>query len=183
MPPSADIAAATSRRRWAVGGLLARLRYVVAAADQVAISLLNFALTFVLLRLLSATDFGIVALWMAAANLSLGVHAALIGAPLGIHLPAEADLTRRRRLGEAVASANLLVVLMSVVAVVVVDGVSNAEWAPRSLLTVAAIPVFIGAGLYREYYRGIAFGRHDMALLLAVDAPYLAVTTACLAAM
>jgi O-antigen/teichoic acid export membrane protein len=43
--------------------------------------------------------------------------------------------------------------------------------------------LFLAAGLYREYYRSIAFSRHDMTMLLCVDAPYLAVTTACLVAM
>ena len=37
--------------------------------------------------------------------------------------------------------------------------------------------------MYREYYRSTAFSRHDMAMLLWVDGPYLAVTSACLGAM
>jgi O-antigen/teichoic acid export membrane protein len=183
MQPPGEIAASSHRRALPAGAFLNRYRYAVAAADQVAISLLNFGITFSLLRILSATEFGIVALWMAAANLAIGVHNALVCGPLGIQAPAEADETKRHRLREALASANLLVVMLAVLAVLVVNGASDAEWTPKDFLTGAAIPLFIGAGLYREYYRSIAFGRHDMMLLLVVDAPYLATTAACIAAM
>src|SRR5260370_36292136 len=37
--------------------------------------------------------------------------------------------------------------------------------------------------MYREYHRSLAFGRRDMALLLWIDGPYLAVTSLCLGAM
>jgi O-antigen/teichoic acid export membrane protein len=178
-----QIAVATAERPPSIGAWLTRYRYAVAAADQIAISLLNFGLTFVLLRLLPATDFGVIALWMAVSNLVIAAHMSVVGAPLGIHVPAEADEVRRQRLGEAVASANILVIGFSVLLVVIVNCVSDAEWAPKALLAAAAVPVFIGAGLFREYYRGIAFGRQDMVLLLIVDAPYLAVTLGCILAM
>ena len=183
MQPPREIAASADRRPSPIGPFLNRYRYAVAAVDQVAISLLNFGLTFSLLRMLSATEFGIIALWMAAANLAIGVHNALVCGPLGIQVPAEADETKRHRLREALASVNLLVVILAVVAVLLVNGASDAEWTPKDFLTGAAIPLFIGTGLYREYYRSIAFGRHDMMLLLVVDTPYLAITAGCIAAM
>jgi O-antigen/teichoic acid export membrane protein len=178
-----EIATSAGRRISAVGGLLTRYRYAVVAGDQVAISLLNFGLTFALLRVLSAPEFGTVALWMAVANLAMGVHSALVCGPLGIHMPSEPDETKRHRLGEALASANLIVVILVVLVILVVNRASEADWTPKDFLTGAAIPVFIGTGMYREYYRSVAFGRHDMALLLVVDTPYLAITATYIAAM
>lgn len=183
----AAVAAAAAAPGPGLAGWLARhprYRYIVAAADQIAISLLNFGLTFALLRILSTTEFGTISLWLAVANLAISVHTALVGGPLGIHLPSETDGTRRRRLGEAMASVNLLLAFGTVALIAVANGtVSDAEWAPKTPLAAAMIPLFVGAGLFREYYRSIAFGRQDMALLLAIDLPYLVVTTGGVAAM
>ncbi len=183
MEPPGEIAASADRRPSSIGAFLTRYRYAVAAADQMAISLLNFGLTFALLRILSATEFGIVALWMAAANLAIGVQGALVCTPLGVYAPAEPDGAKRHRLEEALASANLFVIILSVLAVLVVNIASDAEWVPKDLLAWGAIPLFVGTSMYREYYRSFAFGRHDMMLLLVVDTPYLAVTAAGIGAM
>src|SRR6266849_43214 len=91
-------------------GWLARHRYAVAAIDQVGLSLFNFALSFCLLRVLSATEFGIVSLWMAVALLAIGLQGALVSTPLSVHVPAAPDLVAARRLEEALATVNLIVV-------------------------------------------------------------------------
>lgn len=165
------------------GSWLARYRYAVAAIDQIGLSLFNFALNFCLLRALSATEFGIVSLWMAVAMLAIGVQGALVSMPLSVHVPAAADPVSADRLEEAVATVNLIVVVLAGVLVAVLTGVSEAEWAAGTPLLGVAITLFVVAGLYREYYRARAFGRRDMALLLVVDLPYLAVTTTAVAAM
>ncbi len=160
-----------------------RFRYGLAALDQIALSVFAFALNLCLIRALSATDFGIVSLWMAMAALSTSAQAALVSGPLNIHLPAALDATRARSLEAAVGVVNLLAVGFATGAVVLVNACSNAEWAPQDTATALAIPVFIAAGMYREFYRTVAFSRSNMAMLLWIDAPYLAVTSLAVGAM
>ncbi|HEX3954681.1 MAG TPA: lipopolysaccharide biosynthesis protein [Stellaceae bacterium] len=177
------IAASVGRRTSAIRGKLTRYRYVVSAADQLAISLLNFGLTFVLLRLLSAPEFGTVAVWMAASNLAIVVQGALVTTPLSIYAPAESDEAKRHQLEETLGSLNLLVIILAVITVVVVNLVTDAEWVPKDVLAWAAIPLYVGSDMSRQYYRISAFGRQDMMMLLIVDAPYLAVTSVCILVM
>jgi O-antigen/teichoic acid export membrane protein len=174
---------AFGRPRGRFAGAFARYRYAAAAFDQAALSVFGFALNICLLRALSATDYGIVSLWMTMALFAISVQAALVAGPLNIYLPAAKDPATARELGSAIATVNLL----AVVATAAIAGGANllggAEWASHDPLTMIAIPLFIAAGMYREYYRSIAFSRRDMPMLLWVDGPYLAVTSACLVAM
>ena len=62
------------------------------------------------------------------------------------------------------ASANLLIVIGAVVAVLIVNLLGSAEWVPQQALAKLAIPIFFGAAMYREFYRSCAFGRGDMHL-------------------
>ena len=78
---------------------------------------------------------------------------------------------------------NLLTVLAAAIVAGAANFLSDAEWAAHDALTVIAVPLFVAAGMYREYHRTTAFSRHDMAMLLWVDGPYLAVTGGCLVAM
>src|SRR6202035_3885270 len=107
---------------------IASYRYAIAAADQVAISLFNFGLSFVLVRLLSATEFGTFGLWIAVANLAIIVQSALVCTPLSVHAPIARDEGERHRLEEALGSVNFLLAVFVVVAVVAVNRVSGAEW-------------------------------------------------------
>lgn len=166
-----------------LAGALDRYRYGVSAFDQMALSVFGFGLNLCLVRALSATDYGIVTLWMTMALLAIGIQDALVNTPLSTHLPAAADPASARRLAEAIAVVNLLVIGLTTAAVVLVDLWVDAEWAPHDIAAAVAIPVFMAAGMNREFYRSIAFSRNDMAMLLWIDAPYLAVTTLCLAAM
>src|SRR3984893_7613971 len=179
---SSDLGA-LGKPRARLTGVFARYRYAVAALDQVALSIFGFALNICLLRALSATHYGIVSLWMTMALFAVSVQAALVTGPLNIYLPGAEDQAAARRLESALATVNLL----AVVATATIAGVANllggAEWASHDPLTLIAIPLFVAAGMYREYYRSTAFSRHDMTMLLWVDGPYLAVTTACLGAM
>src|ERR1051325_3007253 len=160
-----------------------RLRYGISALDQIALSVFAFALNLCLVRALSATDFGIVSLWMAMAALAVSVQAALVSGPLNIHLPAALDASRASSLEAAVGVINLLAIALATSAVILVDFCSNADWVPRDAATALAIPVFMAAGMYREFYRTVAFSRSDMAMLLWIDAPYLAVTSLAIGAM
>jgi O-antigen/teichoic acid export membrane protein len=166
-----------------LGAALARYRYAVAALDQAALSVFGFALNLCLLRALSATDYGIVSLWMTMALFAVSVQGALVLGPLNVHVPATAEPETARRLASSLATVNFLTVLATAAVAGIVNLAVTAEWAAHDALTVIAIPLFVAAGLYREYFRSMAFSRHDMAMLLWVDGPYLAVTTACLVAM
>jgi O-antigen/teichoic acid export membrane protein len=157
--------------------------YAVPALDQVSLSLFNLGLNLVLVRLLTATDFGVVSLWMAVSLLAVGVQNALVNGPLLIYLPAAPDAAAARRLEAAIAGVNLLAIVATACAVAAVGLVADAEWAPPGVAAAIVIPLFVAAGMYREYYRTIAFSRHDMAMLLWTDLPYIGATALCLAAM
>jgi O-antigen/teichoic acid export membrane protein len=175
--------ASLNRLRSHLSGGNGRYRHGVSALDQMALSVFGFALNLYLIRALSATDFGIVSLWMAMGLLSISVQVALVGSVLSIHLPAMLDPARARRLEEAAAIVSLITTGLTTVAVVATNGLIDAEWAPHDVATAIAIPLFMAAGLSREYYRTLAFSRKDMRMLVWIDAPYLAVTTVCLTAM
>jgi O-antigen/teichoic acid export membrane protein len=166
-----------------IAAVFARYRYAVAALDQVALSLFGFALNLCLLRALSATDYGVVSLWMTMSLFAISVQAALVAGPLNIHLTGIDEPAAARRLESAIATVNLLTVLAAAIVAGAANFLSDAEWAAHDTLTVIAVPLFVAAGMYREYHRTTAFSRHDMAMLLWVDGPYLAVTGGCLVAM
>jgi O-antigen/teichoic acid export membrane protein len=174
---------AVARPRFAFSALFARYRYATAALDQMALSVFGFLLNIVLLRTLSAADYGTVSLWMTMSLFAVSVQAALVCGPLNIYLPGAREPEAAERLESALATINLLTVLAAAALAGIANIAANAEWAAHDTLTVIAIPLFVGAGMYREYARSNAFSRHDMATLLWVDGPYLAVTGACLAAM
>ena len=174
---------ALGRPRSRLAALVVRFRYAVAALDQMALSVFGFALNVVLLRTLSATGYGVVSLWMTMALFAVSVQSGLVCGPLNVYLPGARDPEAARRLEAALATVNLLAVLSAAVIAAVANLVAQAEWAAHDTLTAIAIPLFIAAGMYREYHRSTAFSRHDMAMLFWVDGPYLAVTGACLVAM
>src|SRR5579863_3072377 len=179
---TSDLGALGRPRTW-LTGVFARYRYAVAAFDQTALSIFGFALNICLLRALSATDYGIVSLWMTMALFAVSVQAALVTGPLNIYLPGAEDAAAARRLEAALATVNLLAVLAAAAIAGIANLLGGAEWASHDPLTMIAIPLFVAAGMYREYYRSTAFSRRDMTMLLWVDGPYLAVTTMCLGAM
>jgi O-antigen/teichoic acid export membrane protein len=166
-----------------LAALVARYRYAVAALDQMALSVFGFALNVMLLRTLSTTDYGVVSLWMTMALFAVSVQSALVNGPLNVYLPGAQDPQAARRLEAALATMNLVTVAVAAAVAGATNAFADAEWAAHDTLTIVAIPLFVTAGMYREYHRSIAFSRHDMAMLLWVDGPYLAVTGACLVAM
>jgi O-antigen/teichoic acid export membrane protein len=174
---------ALRRPRLGLAAVFARYRYAVAALDQMALSVFGFALNICLLRTLTAADYGIVSLWMTMALFAVSVQAALVNGPLNIYLPGAGEPEAARRLESALATMNLLAVLATAAIAGIVNFAADAEWAAHDTLTAVAIPLFVAAGMYREYYRSTAFSRHDMPMLLWVDGPYLAVTGTCLGAM
>ncbi len=163
--------------------LVRRSRYAIAALDQIALSLFGFALNLVLVRVLSATDFGIVSLWLSVSLLAVGVQNALVNGPLSVYLPAASDPGAARRLETALSLVNLMTIAVTAVAIAAVNLLVDAEWAPHDFAAGLAIPLFIAFTLFREYYRSIAYSRHDMPMLLWTDLPYLVTTTLCLVAM
>lgn len=166
-----------------IAAVFARYGYAAAALDQVALSIFGFALNLCLLRALSATDYGVVSLWMTMSLFAISVQAALVFGPINIYLPGTQEPEAARRLESAIATVNLVIALAAGALAGAANLFADAEWASHDTLTVIAIPLFIAAGMYREYYRSTAFSRHDMTMLLWVDGPYLAVTGACLVAM
>src|SRR5215469_2331012 len=174
---------AIDRPRARLSALVARYRYAFAALDQMALSVFGLALNLCLLRMLSATDYGIVSLWMTMALFAVSVQAALVTGPLNIYVPGAQDPQTAQRLETALATMNLVATLATAAIAGAANLFVDAEWAAPDPLTIIAIPLFVAAGMYREYYRSTAFSRHDMAMLLWVDGPYLAVTSLCLGAM
>ncbi|MBV9554850.1 MAG: hypothetical protein JO032_18880 [Alphaproteobacteria bacterium] len=177
---TSDQAIATPRPRLAAR--LARYRYALAVLDQGALSVFGFALNLILLRTLSAADYGIVSLWMTMALFAASIQGALVLGPLNIHAVAAAP-PEAARLEASLATVNLVTVAATALIAGIVNLFAATEWAAHDSLTVLAIPLFVAAGLGREYARSIAFSRRNMAMLLRVDGPYLAVTAACLGAM
>src|ERR1700733_6223142 len=102
---------ALGRPRSRLTAVFARYRYAIAALDQASLSVFGFALNLCLLRALSATDYGIVSLWMTMAPLAISVQAALVNGPLNIHPPGTTEPAAARRLEAALATVNLLAVL------------------------------------------------------------------------
>jgi O-antigen/teichoic acid export membrane protein len=172
-----------ARLRSRLTGWVGPWSYGISALDQIALSIFGFGLNLVLVRALSATDYGIVSLWMAMALLAVGIQNALVNAPLNVHVNAAPDPASAHRLGEALAVVNLLAIGLTTLTVVLVELLVDAEWAPHDTVAAIAIPLFVAAGMYREYYRSLAFSRNNMTMLVWVDGPYLAVTTLCLGAM
>lgn len=166
-----------------IAALVRRYRYAAAALDQIALSLFAFVLNLCLVRILSPTDFGVVSLWLSVSLLMIGVQNALVNGPLSIYLPAARDPAAAQRLETALALVNVATIAVTAIAVGVVNVAAAADWAREDVWTVLAIPLFIALGLYREYYRSVAFSRRDMAMLWWIDAPYLAATSLCLAGM
>src|SRR5580658_6129435 len=101
---------ALGRQRPRLFAAVARHRYAVAAFDQIALSVFGFGLNLCLLRALSATDYGIVSLWMTMSLLAVSVQGALVLGPLNIHVIA-AEPEAARRLESAIATVNLLTAL------------------------------------------------------------------------
>ncbi len=166
-----------------IGALVARYRYAVAALDQIALSLFGFALNLCLIRALSATDFGMVSLWLGISQLAIGVQNALVSGPLNVQLPTTPDAGARQRLAAALETINLLLIMATALATGVVVFAADAEWTPKGVLAAIAIPLFVAVGMYREYYRAMAFGRSDTPMLLWTDVPYFMVTGGCLVAI
>jgi O-antigen/teichoic acid export membrane protein len=163
--------------------LLARNRFAASALDQAALSLFNFGMSLCLVRALSATDFGIVSLWMTVSLLAIGIQSALVNGPLSIYLPGAADEDAARRLETALATVNSATLIATGVGVWLALTIGDAEWAPSDTLTTIAVIAYVVTSLYREYHRSVAFSRQDMGMLLRVDIPYLVGTTACLVVM
>jgi len=166
-----------------LAAVFARYRYAVAALDQIALSVFGFSLNVCLLRTLSATEYGIVSLWMTMALFAISVQSALVLGPLNIYLPGATEPEKARRLETALTTMNLVAVLVAAALAGAVNLFADVEWASHDPLMLIAIPLFVAAGMYREYYRSTAFSRRDMTMLLWVDGPYLIVTSLCLGAM
>ncbi|MBV9826182.1 MAG: hypothetical protein JO001_10975 [Alphaproteobacteria bacterium] len=162
---------------------LGRFRYGISALDQMALSIFGFGLNLYLVRALSATHFGILSWWLTIGLLSINLQNTLVTSPLSIHLHAAFDPDRERRLEAAISGVNLVLTLVIVIIAVAVNSVLDTEWTPHDAFTAIAIPVFLAAGMLREYHRSVAFSRNDMPMLIWTDAPYLTVTTLCLTAM
>jgi O-antigen/teichoic acid export membrane protein len=177
------LAAPFERLRSRFAGRLTGFRYGISALDQIALSVFAFLLNLCLVRALSAPDFGVVSLWVAVSLLALSVQAMVAGLPLNVHLPATSDPARAQRLEAAVGVTNLIAIVLVAAAVVAVNALVDAEWTAHDILTAFAIPVFICAGMYREFYRTVAFSRRNMTMLLWIDIPYLAFTSLALGAM
>jgi O-antigen/teichoic acid export membrane protein len=177
-----DSARSSGRGKW-LAQLLNRYHYAAALIDQVGLSLFNLALTFCLVRVLDANEFGFVSLWLTVAVLLSDMQVPLVGLPLNVHLPRAPDEAAKSRLEGAITAVNFAFVTLAVVAVVAANLFCDGNWVARGWVTGTAIPLCIAVGLRREYCRSLAYCRGDMTMLLLTDIPYIVVTSACLLAM
>src|SRR5260370_30623904 len=105
------------RLRSRLAGLIARFPYAVSALDRMGLSLFSFVLSLCLLRLLSATEFGIVSLCMTLALFALDLQSALVNTPLNVHVPGASDEAAARLLEGAAASVNVAVIALVTIVV------------------------------------------------------------------
>src|SRR5712691_7126851 len=145
-----------------LAGLIARFPYAVSAFDRMGLSLFSFVLSLCLLRLLSATEFGIVSLWMTLALFALDLQSALVNTPLNVHVPGAPDEAAAQRLEGAAASVNVAVVALVTIVVfaaVVVLAAVGSEFS--DLAIVVAIPVYVAPAMYRTFLPSPALWRPE----------------------
>lgn len=158
--------------------LLLRFRYMASAADQIALSLFNFALQLGLIRALTMKEYGTVAFWIAVSGLAISIQNAVANTPLSVYLHSAPSAPAARLLESGIATVNVLAVAVLAMGAAMLNGMADGEWAIHTLAAGAAIPLYVAVSLQREFFRSRSFSRRDMVLLILLDAPFIAVSGA-----
>ncbi len=153
--------------------LAALPRYLSAVLSQGLVSGFHFVLNLLLVRLLSATDFGIFALTFVLAIMASSVSNALISTPLCVFAPAAKTQQERTRMESMLTTLMALLLGVSLVTgVMVCMGLSGGE---IDLSVLVAALAFIIAYLARQYSRSFGYSRFDVIAVLYGDMTYVTV--------
>jgi len=153
--------------------LAALPRYLSAVLSQGLVSGFHFVLNLLLVRMLSATDFGIFALTFVLAIMASSVSNALISTPLCVFAPAAKSSQERTQMESMLTT--LMALLLGVALVsgfILCMGLGKGEVDFRVL--VAALG-FVIAYLARHYSRSFGYSRFDVIAVLYGDMTYVTV--------
>lgn len=153
-------------------------KYVVALADQAILSVFNFGVAIWLLRLLDQTTFGVFTILMAVSHAAVGFQEALSSTPLSIRYATYGHEERRRWL--LTVLGNVTYAYTVALWLVVAGGVTlldDGDW-----MLGGAAACFVASFTLRSYVRSVAYARQREIDALALDAPFLVLALAALAA-
>ena len=148
-------------------------RYLSAVLSQGLVSGFHFVLNLLLVRMLSATDFGIFALTFVLAIMASSVSNALISTPLCVFAPAAKSDHERTQMESMLTT--LMALLLGVALVggfIFCMGLGSSSIDFRILIAALG---FVVAYLARQYSRSFGYSRFDVIAVLYGDLTYVAV--------
>jgi len=148
-------------------------RYLSAVLSQGLVSGFHFVLNLLLVRMLSATDFGIFALTFVLAIMASSVSNALISTPLCVFAPAAKSDHERTQMESMLTT--LMALLLGVALVggfIFCMGLGSSGIDFRILIAALG---FVVAYLARQYSRSFGYSRFDVIAVLYGDLTYVAV--------
>jgi len=153
--------------------LAALPRYLSAVLSQGLVSGFHFVLNLLLVRMLSATDFGIFALTFVLAIMASSISNALISTPLCVFAPAAKSNLERTQM------ESMLTTLMTLLLGIAIVGgfflcmaIGSGEVDFRVLIAALG---FVIAYLARQYSRSFGYSRFDVIAVLYGDMTYVTV--------
>lgn len=161
--------------------LAALPRYLSAVLSQGLVSGFHFVLNLLLVRMLSATDFGIFALTFVLAIMASSVSNALISTPLCVFAPAAKSDQERIRMESMLTT--LMALLLGVALVggfIFCLGLGGSGVDFRILIAALG---FVVAYLARQYSRSFGYSRFDVIAVLYGDMTYVTVGVLILSGM
>lgn len=153
--------------------LAALPRYLSAVLSQGLVSGFHFVLNLLLVRMLSATDFGIFALTFVLAIMASSVSNALISTPLCVFAPAAKSQHERTQMESMLTT--LMALLLGVAMVggfIVCMGLGSGDVDFRVLIAALG---FVVAYLARQYSRSFGYSRFDVIAVLYGDMTYVTI--------
>jgi O-antigen/teichoic acid export membrane protein len=150
-------------------------QYALAAVDQVVVGGVTFVLHALLIRWWVPAEYGTFGLWLAAADVCLTCHNALVTTPLSVHLARQSRRFRRRHLELLLGTATLLGAAGAFL--VTLLGALLLAWS--GVVPVGAWfggPAMAAGLLLRSHARALFFARGDAGAALLVDGAYAAAT-------
>lgn len=148
-------------------------RYLSAVLSQGLVSGFHFVLNLLLVRMLSATDFGIFALTFVLAIMASSISNALISTPLCVFAPATKSNLERTQM------ESMLTTLMALLLGVAIVGgfflcmaIGSGEVDFRVLIAALG---FVIAYLARQYSRSFGYSRFDVIAVLYGDMTYVTI--------
>lgn len=161
--------------------LAALPRYLSAVLSQGLVSGFHFVLNLLLVRMLSANDFGIYALTFVLAIMASSVSNALISTPLCVFAPAAKSARERTQMESMLTSLMALLLGVAIVGgFILCMGLANGKVDFGVLIAALA---FIVAYLARQYSRSFGYSRFDVIAVLYGDLTYVFAGVAILSAL